>query len=163
MSDSSPPFVPPSSGATPAPPPADPDTALGIVVSHGAMSQGLIDAVQRITGFGSEALIPVTNDAKGPDALTAAVNDAACGWPGPVVIFTDLEAGSCALAARFACRDPQARTVVFGVNLPMLLDFVFHRTLPLFDLEARLVERGRAGIRSLERQGIHGNRPVSGG
>lgn len=125
--------------------------ALGIVVSHGAMSQGLIDAVERITGLGMSALVPVSNDARGPEALASAVIEAAGAWGGPVVIFTDLEAGSCALAARFACREPARRTVIFGVNLPMLLDFVFHRTLSLTDLETRLVERGRVGIRSLER------------
>jgi mannose/fructose-specific phosphotransferase system component IIA len=127
-----------------------PDRALGVVVSHGAMSQGLIDAVDRITGLGAEALVPVSNDGCGPEALIAAVEGAATGWTGPVVIFTDLEAGSCALAARFACREPARRTVIFGVNLPMLLDFVFHRELPMEALEGRLVERGRAGIRSLE-------------
>ncbi len=130
----------------------DPDPApraLGVVVTHGAMSQGLVDAVRKITGVEDEALVAVSNDGKGPDALVQEVAEAAARADGPVVIFTDLQVGSCALAARFVCRDPTNRTVLFGTNLPMLLDFVFHRDLPIDVLQDRLLERGRAGIRAL--------------
>lgn len=132
--------------------PAEEAPAQGILVTHGAMSQGLVDAVVKITGVEPEALVPVSNDGKGPDALVAEVAAVAARAEGPVVIFTDLVQGSCALAARFVCRDPGNRTVLFGTNLPMLLDFVFHRTLPLEELEARLLERGRQGIMALERE-----------
>jgi mannose/fructose-specific phosphotransferase system component IIA len=126
-----------------------PARALGVVVTHGAMSQGLVDAVRKITGVEEEALVAVSNDGKGPDALVQEVAAAAARADGPVVIFTDLQVGSCALAARFVCRDPTNRTVLFGTNLPMLLDFVFHRELPIEVLQERLLERGRAGIRAL--------------
>jgi N-acetylgalactosamine PTS system EIIA component len=123
--------------------------ATGIVLTHGAMSQGLVDAVLKITGVQDRALVAVSNDGKGPDALVAEVSAVADRVEGPVVIFTDMEAGSCALAARFVCRDPGNRTVLFGTNLPMLLDFVFHRELPLEELTPRLVERGKSGIRAM--------------
>jgi mannose/fructose-specific phosphotransferase system component IIA len=35
------------------------------------------------------------------------------------------------------------------VNLPILLDFVFHRDMPLDELVPRLVGKGRDGIREL--------------
>jgi mannose/fructose-specific phosphotransferase system component IIA len=136
--------------------------AVGIVVTHGAMSQGMVDAVVKITGEAEGALIPVSNDGKGPDALVAEVASVAAGAPGPVVIFTDLVQGSCALAARFVCRDPVNRIVLFGTNLPMLLDFVFHRDLPLDELEDRLLTRGREGISTLEREVAGANRPLPG-
>ena len=42
--------------------------------------------------------------------------------------------------------------MVCGVNLPILLDFVFHRDVPLDELVTRLVEKGREGIRPLPGQ-----------
>jgi mannose/fructose-specific phosphotransferase system component IIA len=120
----------------------------GIVLTHGSMSFGMVDAVRRISGAPEEALIPLSNEDRGPEALFAAVAEAA--GTGPAVIFTDLQTGSCALAARFACRDPGRRRVIFGTNLPMLLDFVFHRDLPLDRLVERLLATGRNEIRSLE-------------
>ncbi len=41
------------------------------------------------------------------------------------VVFTDLPAGSCAMAARRVQRDRPELTIVTGTNLGTLLDFVF--------------------------------------
>lgn len=128
----------------------DPVLVKGVVLTHGSMCHGMVDAVRKIAGAPEEALEAVSNDGRGPDDLYRAVADAA--GRGPTLIFTDLQTGSCALAARFACRDPEQRRVIFGANLPMLLDFVFHRELELDDLVDRLLERGRTAIRSLERE-----------
>jgi len=118
----------------------------GIVVGHGQMPQGLVDAVRRIAGEASRHLIAVSNEGKGPEALRAEVEAAAGG--GPTVVFVDLVSGSCGVAAAYACRDRAQRAVVGGVNLPMLLDFVFHADLPPAELVARVVERGRSAIRA---------------
>jgi mannose/fructose-specific phosphotransferase system component IIA len=72
--------------------------------------------------------------------------DAAAGQ-GPAIVFVDLQTGSCGAAAAYACRGAQGRAVICGVNLPMLLDFVFHRDLALDALVTRLVESGRAAIK----------------
>jgi mannose/fructose-specific phosphotransferase system component IIA len=120
----------------------------GIVLTHGSMCFGMVDAVRKSSGVPEEALVALTNEGRGPDELFAAVADAA--GEGPALIFTDLQSGSCALAARFVCRDPGRRRVIFGANLPMLLDFVFHRNLPLEELVERLLEKGRSEIRALE-------------
>ena len=139
----------------------DPGTR-GIVLTHGSMCFGMVDAVQKIAGAPGEALTALSNEGRGPEELIRAVKQVARG--GPAIIFTDLHTGSCALAARFACREPKGTQVVFGTNLPMLLDFVFHRHLPLDDLIARLIERGRGAIRSAETElEDRGNRPVSSG
>lgn len=122
--------------------------ARGIIVSHGSMCHGMVDAVMKITGAPEGTLVAVSNQGRGPEELLRAVGAAA--GEGPAVIFTDLPTGSCALAARFVCRDPGNRRVIFGTNLPMLLDFVFKRDMPLDDLVERLLARGRAEIRSLE-------------
>jgi mannose/fructose-specific phosphotransferase system component IIA len=118
----------------------------GVVVGHGDMARGLVDAVRRIAGDAAAGLSAVSNDGKGPDALRSEV-DAAAG-PGPAVVFVDLQSGSCGLAAAYACRGCVGRAVISGVNLPMLLDFVFHRQLSLDELVARLVDRGRSAIQA---------------
>jgi mannose/fructose-specific phosphotransferase system component IIA len=65
----------------------------------------------------------------------------------PAIVFADLRTGSCGIAAAYCCRNGERRAVVCGVNLPMLLDFVFHRDLPLDELVERLVDKGRDAIR----------------
>jgi mannose/fructose-specific phosphotransferase system component IIA len=123
----------------------------GIVVGHGEMANGLVDAVRRIAGEAGASLTAVSNEGKGPEELKA-VLDAATG-EGPAVVFVDLESGSCGIAASYTCRAKEGRAVVCGVNLPMLLDFVFHRDLPLAELVARVVERGRSAIRAAPERG----------
>ena len=57
--------------------------------------------------------------------------------------------------------DYNATGVVSGVNLPVLLDFVFHRDMPLAALVERLVEKGRAGITGAHREAAaHADRAV---
>jgi N-acetylgalactosamine PTS system EIIA component len=116
----------------------------GILVTHGAMADAMVDAVRRITGVGDEALVALSNEGKGPEELQAEI--VSMMGEGPTLVLTDLGAGSCTLAARFSCRERQRVALVTGVNLPMLLDFVFHRSLPLDVLAERLVEKGRAGM-----------------
>ena len=43
--------------------------ARGVVVGHGAMAVGMVDAVRRIAGIGEDGLVALSNDDKGPDAL----------------------------------------------------------------------------------------------
>ncbi len=120
------------------------DQVRGVVVAHGQMADGLVDAVHRISGEG-DALVALSNEGLGPEALFERLENLM--GPGPSVVFTDLETGSCALAARVVCKDPVRRAVICGTNLPMLLDFVFHRKMPLETLVPRVVEKGKAGIR----------------
>ena len=122
------------------------EPVLGILLSHGRLAEGMVDAVQRIAGLEEGVLVAMSNDGKSPQGLADQV-DALVG-SASVVIFTDLGTGSCALTAHLTCRNHGRRTVVFGMNLPMLLDFVFHRDLPLAQLVPRLLEKGKEGVRS---------------
>jgi mannose/fructose-specific phosphotransferase system component IIA len=118
--------------------------ARGVVVSHGALAEGLVDAVRQIVGAQADGLVPVSNMGLSPEALAQRIAEAAGG--GPAVVFTDLQSGSCALAARRLQHLRSEFIVISGVNLPALLDFVTHRDLPITELVPRLLERGRAGI-----------------
>ena len=120
------------------------DAALGVVVGHGAMAQGLVDAAQRITGGLADCLAPLSNDGKNAEQLKSELDQMV--GDSRSVVFVDLQSGSCGLAALACCRDSVRRVVVSGVNLPMLLDFVFNRGLPFEQLVPRLLEKGRASI-----------------
>ena len=116
----------------------------GIVIAHGDMASGLIDAVRHIAGPGSDALVPVSNRGLGPDALAAEVRRVASAEP--TIVFTDLQSGSCGFAARRCIQDLPDLVVISGVNLPILLEFVMRRQLPLNELVPFLLAKGKASI-----------------
>ena len=116
----------------------------GIIIAHGDMATGLIDAVKHIAGTGGDFLVPMSNRGLGPDALAAEVRRLAAGEP--TIVFTDLQSGSCGFAARRCVQEMPQLVVISGVNLPILLEFVMRRQLPLDQLVPFLLSRGRAAI-----------------
>jgi mannose/fructose-specific phosphotransferase system component IIA len=132
--------------------------ARGVILAHGAMAQGMVDAVARIAGVDEGTLMALSNEGRSPAALESELDQML--GQGPAVIFTDLAQGSCALTAQVCCRGSDHRAVVFGVNLPLLLDFVFHRDLPLPRLVPRLLQKGRASLRSNPEYETHVDPPA---
>ena len=120
-------------------------TVRGIVVGHGNIPEGLLDAVRRIAGDQSEGLTAISNSGLSIEDLKIKL-DAVSGSD-PTIMFTDLLVGSCGIAAAYSCRNTTERIVVSGVNLPMLLEFIFHRDLPLNELAERVADTGREAIR----------------
>lgn len=129
---------------------SDSAPVLGILFTHGSMAEGMVDAVRRITGV-SDALLPMSNEGQGPDALRDEI--VRLTRDRPTIVFTDLQAGSCAMSARLGVRDRDDCALICGINLPMLLDFVFHRDMPLPELVDRVVTKGREGMRVLQPPG----------
>lgn len=120
------------------------DVTRGIVLAHGEMAQGMVDAVRHIAGRGGECLVAVSNLGLSPDAIAEEIRRNA--GPGPTIVFTDLQSGSCGFAARRCLKDGQQIVVLSGVNLPMLLEFVMRRELPLEQMIPFLLAKGRAAI-----------------
>ncbi len=116
----------------------------GLIIGHSTLAAGFAAAVTQIAGAEPGTLVAVSNEGRGPEGLMDAVRTAA--GNAPALLLTDLPSGSCALAARKIAMSRPDTAFVCGVNLPLLLDFVFHRDLPLPELVARLVEKGRCGI-----------------
>jgi mannose/fructose-specific phosphotransferase system component IIA len=116
----------------------------GILLSHGGMAAGLVDAVRRITGADEDALVPVTNRGMSPEVLAEELRRQL--GTGPAILFTDLQSGSCGFAARKVAQNVEGLIVISGINLPMLLEFVLNRTLTVDELVPRLLEKGRAAI-----------------
>lgn len=136
------------------------DPVRGLVVSHASLAEGMVQSVSRIAGLEDGVLRAVSNEGCGPEALQKAV--AAEMGAGPVIVFTDMPSGSCAFAARRLTLDRPDTAVVCGVNLPMLLDFVFHRDLALPELVDRLVNKGKAAITgSCREMAAHADRAAS--
>lgn len=136
------------------------EPVVGLVVSHASLAEGLVQSVRQIAGVEGDALRAVSNEGCGPEALQAAVSGAL--GTGPGIVFTDMPSGSCAFAARRLTLDRPDTAVVCGVNLPMLLDFVFHRDLPLPELVDRLVSKGKASITGSCREvSAHADRAAS--
>lgn len=118
----------------------------GIVVAHGDLARALVGTVARISGL-AEGLVPVSNEGLGPERLREVLREAIGGEPS--VLFVDLASGSCGIAGLGLSHEGGGHVAVLtGANVPMLLDFVFHRHLPLPDLVARLRDKARAGIRA---------------
>ena len=126
------------------------DAVRGLIITHSSLGEGMAAAVRKITGVGEEALGAISNEGRGPDDLLEAIRDSSGGQS--VILFTDMGGGSCAFAARKLAAQRPATAFVAGVNLPLLLEFVFHRELPLQELVQRLVDCGRAGITGMCRE-----------
>ncbi|HKS07734.1 MAG TPA: hypothetical protein VJR92_15635 [Gemmatimonadaceae bacterium] len=118
-----------------------------IVIAHAKLAQALVSAVDVIAGRGSE-FRALSNEGLGA-ADVAATLKAALDETGAQVVFTDLPAGSCTLAARRLLRDRPGLRVVVGVNLPMLLDYALRETPGGADV-ATAAERGRESIRVVD-------------
>jgi mannose/fructose-specific phosphotransferase system component IIA len=116
----------------------------GVVVCHGPMAGALVQAAEQISGVDA-ALIPVSNMGCDRDTLEQRVLAAVDQHP--AVVFVDMASGSCLIAVLKRLRaDPSVR-VVTGVNLAMLVDFVFHRSLSPEEAASRAVAAGQASIR----------------
>jgi mannose/fructose-specific phosphotransferase system component IIA len=121
------------------------ETLKGVVACHGRLAQALIDATEQISGV-SGVLLPVSNTDCDRGLIERRIADAV--GDGPAVVFTDLANGSCLIAAATLARRqaPGRVIVVTGVNLAMLIDFVFHRELPLADAARRISATGQKAI-----------------
>ncbi|HTI05415.1 MAG TPA: hypothetical protein VL549_08870 [Gemmatimonadales bacterium] len=119
----------------------------GVIVSHAAVAQALVAAVTAITGI-EGVLTAVSNEGCGTEALGERLRQAV--GQGPAVLFVDLPGGSCfSSSVRYAKQGGGGAelAVVTGVNLAMLLDFVFHRDISPADAARRAVDAGAKAIR----------------
>ena len=118
--------------------------ARAIVAGHGDFASGLVSAVDVITGRGAQ-LIPVAVPGLCAEDIEKLIRERMV-ESGVKVIFTDLQAGSCTMAARRILRGADEAVLIAGVNLPTLLDFVFAEQMDALDAARHSAERGRAAI-----------------
>ena len=120
------------------------DLPRAIVAGHGDFADGLVSAVQQITGRGDQLI--------GVSVAKLCVEDIENLLREKMieshvrVIFTDLQAGSCTMAARRILRGMDDAVLIAGANLPMLLDFVFSEGRNAPEAARHAAERGRVAI-----------------
>src|SRR5437868_8451135 len=122
----------------------DKPTPRAIVAGRGDFAIGLVSAVDMTTGRGGQ-LIPVAVPGLCAEDIEKLIRER-MRESGVKVIFTDLQAGSCTMAARKILRGADDAVLIAGVNLPTLLDFVFAEQMPAIDAARHAAERGRVAI-----------------
>ena len=116
-----------------------------IVTGHGGFPDGIVSAVAQITGRG-EMLVPLSNVGLGREEIEEQLRTVLA-RDGVNVVFTDLPGGSATLAVRRVMRDMPSLTLVTGVNLATLVDFVFRDgTLDAADAASQAADKGRAAL-----------------
>ncbi len=96
----------------------------GVVVGHGDLAPALVAAAEEISGV-RDVLAAVSNRNCDRHVLEQRVREAV--GEGPALVFVDLPSGSCFFAAMHGLAGMPDVQVIAGVNLSMLVDFVFHR------------------------------------
>lgn len=130
-------------------------SARAIVAGHGDLATGLLSAVSQITGR-DDVFVGLSNRALSAQDVERLLREAVDAH-GAGVIFTDLPAGSCTMAARRLQRERPDLVVVTGVNLAALLDFTFSESDDAAAAAGGAVEKGRASL------AIAGANPARGG
>ena len=115
----------------------------GVVVGHGSLAAALVDAVQRIAGTDT-GLVAVSNTDCDRGTLEAKILEAV--GEGPALVFIDMPSGSCLIAAMRRLEGMAGTRVVTGVNLAMLLEFVFHRDGNVDDVAEHVVQVGARAV-----------------
>ncbi len=133
-----------SSEASQEPIVADAQTPRAIVAGHGSFPEGMISAVDQITGFGG-VFVPLSNSGLSGADIESRIR-ARSRELNVKVFFTDLPAGSATLAVRRIMRDTAGVVLVTGANLATLLEFVFRGEESAGDAARHAVDKGRAAL-----------------
>jgi N-acetylgalactosamine PTS system EIIA component len=115
-----------------------------IVAGHGAFPEGMVSAVQQITGFG-DVFVAMSNAGLSGEDIEARLRARAAELH-VKVFFTDLPGGSATMAARRMMRDTDGIVLVTGANLATLLEFVFRGDERPGEAARHAAEKGRAAI-----------------
>jgi mannose/fructose-specific phosphotransferase system component IIA len=127
------------------------DTITGIVVTHGNLARELVDTVSKIVGR-ADCCIAISNEDLNNDSLILKIRDIMGKVSGGhVILFVDYFGGSCSLNCSRAVKGYPNATVISGVNLPILLDFVTKQgTMKPEEIIEHLIKRGQESVRKID-------------
>lgn len=119
----------------------------GVVVGHGRMAEGLLSALTRVAGEQPD-LWGVSNQGRTGEELAAEIatllEDRCAGRD--AYLLSDLDGGSCGQACRRLLEEGRVRGVFYGVNLPLLVEFVFLPDLPVAEFVNAALEKSRKSL-----------------
>ena len=115
-----------------------------IVAGHGAFPEGLVNAVNLISGNG-DVFIAVSNTGMSGSDIEASLRHHA-EQSGVKVFFTDLPGGSATLAVRRMMHSDPGLVLITGANLATLLEFSFQTDADPRESAKRAAEKGRAAL-----------------
>ncbi|MDX1660494.1 MAG: PTS N-acetylgalactosamine transporter subunit IIA [Gemmatimonadota bacterium] len=119
----------------------------GVVVAHGRLADGLLSALERVAGK-QENLWPVSSDGMSRESLletvTRLLEERSEGRE--AFLFSDLAGGSCGQVGRRLLDAGHVVAAFHGTNLPVLIEFVFHRAASPEELVEVLTEKGPASM-----------------
>ena len=118
--------------------------SLALVAGHGDYASGLVSAAAEIIGE-IGAFVTMSNRNLGADEIERLMRELVS-TRGIRVIFTDLPAGSCTIAARRVVRSHPEVTLVTGANLAALLHFASHETGTAYEAASSAAERAKASV-----------------
>jgi len=115
-----------------------------IVAGHGSFPQGIVSAVEQISGYGS-VFVPLSNSGLSGEDIEGQIRDRSAEL-GIKVFFTDLPAGSATIAVRRIMRDTPGVVLVTGANLATLLEFVFSTDEDAGDAARHAADKGKSAV-----------------
>jgi PTS system N-acetylgalactosamine-specific IIA component len=115
-----------------------------IIAGHGLFPEGMVSAVEQITGFGN-VFVPLSNLGLSGEDIESRLRARAAEL-NVKVFFTDLPAGSATIAVRRIMRDTDGVVLVTGTNLATLLEFVFRGEERPGDAARHAAEKGRTAL-----------------
>lgn len=127
------------------------ETITGIVVTHGNLAKELVDTVEKIIGR-AECCIAISNEDLNNESLIEKIRSILDEAPDRhVILFVDYFGGSCSLNCSRAVKGYPKATVISGVNLPILLDFVTKQgTMEPEEIIMHLIKRGQESVRVID-------------
>ena len=119
----------------------------GVVVAHGRLGEGLLSALSRVAGE-QDSLWALSNEGLGGAELeteiAAILEERSAGRE--AYLLSDMEGGSCGQACRRLLARGTVKAVLYGVNLPLLVEFVFLQDQPFEQFVTAAVEKGRRAL-----------------
>ncbi len=119
----------------------------GVVVAHGRLADGLLSALSRVAGE-QDSLWALSNEGlTGADLearITSILTDRCAGRD--AYLLSDMEGGSCGQACRRLLAKGTVKAILYGVNLPLLVEFVFLQDESFERFVTTAVEKGRRSL-----------------